>query len=757
MGPTYFRLSPLAVALAKIPRAARFARRQPRGMQRHPAMLSLGAAMLAGASFAPSHALAQAKAETTLPEVKVKEGVRSDNYDTGVSTIGGGVPMAIRDIPQSVTVINSALMQAQGATSLADALRNVPGITMGAAEGGSIGNNFNLRGFSARTDLYLDGMRDRGQYYRDVFSLDAVEVLQGPSSMLFGRGSTGGVINQVSKLPSLVPFGTAALSVGTQPSVRATLDFNQPIDETSAYRLAAMAQDVHSTRDVMKNQDFGFAPSLRFGIGTPTEVTLNALLTHNHDMPDYGLPPVNGAPADVNRKNFYGSTDDRTIQDVVNLNATISHRFSAVGHVAQSDAVLALLDRRTRVGPQQRRHHHRRRLHAFPATNLSNTTSLPYDLLFVGLGSHDRNITDTSLYNQTDLITEFVTGPIKHALIAGLELGQDTNNAQNYSRNIPGNPNNYFLAVSLPSPAYQPAGGLPSVTGNLVQASATDVAPYVSDTMSIGDFWKAIAGVRYDRYNASLTNTISLPPSASQSVGFTSVRAGVIYQPTETQSYYLSYGTSFNPSLETLALTNGQQSLDPETSRQYELGAKWDLLDGNLSLTAAIFDTEKDNVRSQISTGVYELTGDIRVKGFQLSAAGRLTRNWQVFGGYTYLDAEIVKASVLDGTQGKVPANTPQNSATLWTTYNFTSAWQAGTGIAYMSDRYASNNNAVKVPDYVRWDAMVGYQQPQYGIQLNVFNLANRLNYDALIPSDRGRSVPGTNLQAMLTATYKFY
>ena len=162
-------------------------------------------------------------------------------------------------------------------------------------------------------------------------------------------------------------------------------------------------------------------------------------------------------------------------------------------------------------------------------------------------------------------------------------------------------------------------------------------------------------------------------------------------------------------------------------------------------------------MRSQISTGVYELTGDIRVKGFQLSAAGRLTRNWQVFGGYTYLDAEIVKASVLDGTQGKVPANTPQNSATLWTTYNFTSAWQAGTGIAYMSDRYASNNNAVKVPDYFRWDAMVGYQQPRYGIQLNVFNLTNRLNYDALIPSDRGRSVPGTNLQAMLTATYKFY
>ena len=253
-----------------------------------------------------------------------------------------------------------------------------------------------------------------------------------------------------------------------------------------------------------------------------------------------GLPPVNGAPADVNRKNFYGSTDDRTIQDVVNLNATISHRFTPAVTLRNQRSTRTTRSAHASRAPTTSAPSPAASTAMFPATNLSNTTSLPYDLLFVGLGSHDRNITDTSLYNQTDLITEFVTGPIKHALIAGLELGQDTNNAQNYSRNIPGNPNNYFLAVSLPSPAYEPAGGLPSVTGNLVQASATDVAPYVSDTMSIGNFWKAIAGVRYDRYNASLTNTISLPPSASQSVGFTSVRAGVIYQPTETQSYYLS-------------------------------------------------------------------------------------------------------------------------------------------------------------------------------------------------------------------------
>jgi catecholate siderophore receptor len=275
--------------------------------------------------------------------------------------------------------------------------------------------------------------------------------------------------------------------------------------------------------------------------------------------------------------------------------------------------------------------------------------------------------------------------------------------------------------------------------------------------MSFAEYWKLVAGVRYDRYNASLTNSINPPPSASQNIGYTSVRAGVIFQPTEVQSYYISYGTSFNPSLETLALVNGQQSLDPETSRQYELGGKWDLMSGELSLTSAIFEIEKTNTRSQISTGVYELTGDVRVRGFQAAAAGRITRNWQVFGGYTFLDAEIVKASAFDGTQGKVPANTPRNSASLWTTYNLTAVWQVGTGFAYMSDRYASNNNAVKVDDYFRWDAMVAYRQPKYDVQLNVLNLTNRLNFDALIPSDKGRSVPGTNLQALLTFTYRFF
>ena len=262
----------------------------------------------------------------TLPAVRVTgQADSSGDFQPEMSSVGAKVPTALRDIPQAVVVVPKAVMQSQAATSFSDALRNVPGITIGAAEGGQIGNNINLRGFTARTDIYLDGFRDRGQYYRDTFDLDSIDVLYGPSSMLFGRGSTGGVINQVSKQPKLKTRADVSVMAGTHDRYRTTVDLNQPISDTAAFRINAFGQDLGSTRDVMKNKDYGVAPEVRFGIGTPTEITLSALIQHNRDLPDYGMPPLNGHPAPVDRKTFYGFTDDRTIQDVQTLSARIVH------------------------------------------------------------------------------------------------------------------------------------------------------------------------------------------------------------------------------------------------------------------------------------------------------------------------------------------------------------------------------------------------------------------------------------------------
>lgn len=703
----------------------------------------------------PDFALAQPAApETALPEVTVRESAPTNDYAPGLTNVGR-VPAPVRDIPQTVNVINKAVMESQGATSLADALRSVPGITIGAAEGGSIGNNFNLRGFSARTDLYLDGMRDRGQVYRDVFSLEQVEVLKGASSMLFGRGATGGVINQVSKVPDLTARKEVSATVGTQPSLRVTADLNQPLSETSAFRISAMGQDVSSTRDVMENKDFGVAPSLRLGIGTPTEITLSGLFTHNRDMADYGLPPLNGRPAPVDRHNFYGLTDDRTIQDVTQLTAKVSHKLSPSQTLQNQTRYARYRVDAKESGPNNVGTRNGLGVYTpFPSSNSANATALPASRLFVGVGSHDRIIKDESLYNQTDLISRFETGSLRHELLVGLELGHDRNRVENSSRNLAGSP--FFASVPLDSPGSVAGANLPSTGGNAVSASASAFAPYVNDTVSLGKHWKVVGGVRHDRYSASLNNSISAPASASQTTDFTSVRTGLLYQPDDFQSYYASYGTSFNPSLEALTVTNGTQGLDPERNRSVEIGGKWDLLNGDLSFSSALFQTDKTNARSQISTGVYELAGDVRVRGFEVGAAGRITRKWQVLAGYTYLDPRIVKSSPFEATQGNMLANTPRHSASLWTTYDYTPEWEVGTGLTYMSERFAANNNRVQVPDYVRWDATVAYHQPKFDVRLNVLNLANRLNYEQVIPSDRGRAVPSIDRTALLTVTYKY-
>ncbi|MEO8459006.1 MAG: TonB-dependent siderophore receptor [Dokdonella sp.] len=679
---------------------------------------------------------------TPLGKVEVKATEHDFRADT--SSIGGKVPTALRDIPQSITVIDRSLLEAQGATSFQDALRNVPGITIGGAEGGQIGNNINLRGFTARTDIYLDGFRDRGQYYRDTFNLDAIEVLKGPSSMLFGRGSTGGVINQTSKQPFVGTLDQITATIGTGERYRISGDFNHSISDTAAARVNVFGQDIHSDRDVMTSRDAGIAPTLRFGIGTPTEITLSALLQRNHDMPDYGLPPLNGQPAPVDRRNFYGLTDDRTNQDVDVVSVLVEYKFS---------------DQFSLRNQVQYSHYTIDARETAPNTVVTadgitlnrttgNYTTDPIESLLVQLASHDRDITDTSFYNQTDFVGKFSTGSVAHTLIAGAELGRDTYTNQSYSRS--GLP-----LVSLIDPEYfTSSANIVTTATNRASGHADTYAVFANDTIKFDPHWQAVVGLRRDRYSAELTNTTSSPPSADQTIEFTSVRGGLIYQPTEAQSYYVSYGNSFNPSLEALTVSNGTQALPPEKNRSYEIGAKWNALGNTLDVTAALFQIEKTDARTQLSPGVYSLDGNVRVRGFELGATGRINEHWQLFGGYTRLNAEIVRA--LDGTQGNVPANTPRNSATIWTNFTITPEWDIGGGATYLSSRFANNSNTVSAGGYARIDATIAWHQPKYDVRLNLLNLTDRTYFDSLIPSDGGRAVPGIGRTALVSVNYRF-
>jgi catecholate siderophore receptor len=694
---------------------------------------------------APAAPANTAADQATLPTIGIAAQAEQQDFQAERSTVGAKTPTALRDIPQTVTVINKSLLASQGATSFQDALRNAPGVTIGGAEGGQIGNNINLRGFTAQNDIYLDGFRDRNQYYRDTFDLEELEVLYGPSSMLFGRGSTGGVINQVSKKANLQDSAEVSTMVGTDDRYRSTVDVNHQLTDTSAIRLNAFGQSLGSTRDEMKNKDYGIAPEVRFGIGTPTEVTISALIQHNYDMPDYGVQALNGHPAPVPKNTFYGLTSDRTIQDVQTFTAGIKHKFSDdLTLQNQTQFSHSLTDARETAaqavltGP----------LASSTALTNGNYTTLSPSQLFIKLQSHDRVIENHALYNDTSLEYKFNTGPIKHDLIAGIELDHDSYSNQAYTRNN-------LPVVSMVDPAYlSTPAGVTTTVGNYANSGSNEIAGYVNDTMSLGQHWKVIGGLRWDRFQAQIHNTISLPGYASQTNFFTSVRAGVIYQPDDWQSYYVSYGTSFDPSLEALTVTNLTQNLAPETTKSYEVGSKWDLLGGNLSVTSAFFHEEMNNARTQVSPTEYELDGDIRVEGFQAGVTGHITDKWQIFGGYTYMDAIVLKA--LDGTQGHVPANTPRNTLALWSTYAITPHWEIGGGPTYMSPRYASNTNYVQVPGYTRWDATAAYHAKKYDVRLNLLDLTNKMYYDALIQSDGGRSVPGIGRTLLATLDYRF-
>lgn len=683
----------------------------------------------------------KAKEQRTLPTVKVEAQNLKEDYNPAISSIGGKNPTAIQDIPQTVTVINQAVMKAQAATTLKDVLRNVPGITMSAGEGGQIGDNINIRGYNARTDIFLDGFRDRGQYSRETFFLDAVEVLKGPSSMLFGRGSTGGVINQVSKKSQLEASKEINLAVGTDNYQRLTADINQPISASAALRVSVLAHEEDSSRDVAQNKRYGIAPTIGFGLGTDTQVHLSGILQRNDDIPDYGLPfTPNGSkanpsrPVDVPNENFYGFSNDFFEQDIKTLNLNISHKIS--------DALT--LRNQTQFQEVQTK--------AAP-TVFSGVTSTT-----VNRARREREQNDSSLFNQTDLIIKAVTGSVAHEITTGVEIGVDEYERIGY--NWTGLPSQTLL-----NPTYgpTPSTATRSLSASRAENEADTLAFYINETAKLNAHWQAVLGVRWDRFEVtskSIDNTSGVVTPLSRDDDMPSVRAGIIYQPKRSHSYYFSYGTSFNPSGEALTLSSSATSfsnanLEPEENRSLELGAKWDALDSTLALSSAIFHVEKDNARTiDPLTNTVTLSGTTRVQGVELGASGQLSKNWQLFAGYTYLDGEIVELrDTSSDLSGNALPNTPEHSASLWTAYGISDAWKVGGGVVYTGERYLNNSNTSMVDGYTRFDASLSFVQTQYQVQLNLLNLTDEEYFDVASAS---RATPAKARSAVLTVSYQF-
>ncbi len=709
----------------------------------NPANIPLARHLLAGTaiglalSLSVPHQVHAQQAPVTLPPVSVEADRPSDQYQNynAATPSSPRLSTPLRDTPQSIDVVTRKAMDEQGITTLESALNNVTGVTAGAGEGGvPSGDNTFIRGFSARTDMFLDGVRDFGPFFRDTFNTDAVEVLKGPSSMIFGRGSTGGVINQVSKTPLLDKFVSGTVGFGTDMTRRVTVDGNYIVDQSSgtAFRMNAMAHHNEvADRDVVENNRFGFAPSITWGLGLPTEITLSYYHQSDSNIPDYGHPYLSGSPIQVPRDNFYGLANndyEKTNANVLTLKA--KHDFSDSLKL-QNTLRYGRYDRDSIQTPPR-------------SPNLAANT--------VSRSRNARLTEDTILINQTDLTSKFQTGFIEHTLVTGLDVSKETSNAT--ARSVTG-----ATAANLWNPdPYSGSGG--NITqGAHTEVIATSVGIYAIDTLKLSPEWEITGGLRWDRFDADSENAAT-DVQLSRTDTKPSYRAGIVYKPVTTASVYAAYGTSFNPSAEQLTLANtatstNSSNVGPEENETYEIGGKWDV-SRQLSLRTALFRIEKTNARTQDpndTTDFIVLEGKQRVDGVEFQATGNITDKWQVIAGYTYMDGEIV-SSRSAAEVGKRVSNLSPHTAVLWTTYQVANDWQIGGGARFIDQRYNNNTNASYVPGYVLFDATVGYRlTDNVDFRLNGYNLTDEEYYGRV---GGGHAVPGAGRSAVLTTAFKF-
>lgn len=691
--------------------------------------------------------------DAVLPEVSVSVSKEAEEkFRADSSSVATKTETALRDVPQSVSVVTQELIESQRAFNLRDALRNVSGLSIAAGEGGRTGDSITLRGYSASSDMYLDGVKDNGQYNRDTFFIERAEVLKGASSVMFGRGSTGGVINQVTKQADGKTRMEGNVSYGTDDFKRVTIDAGTALNDVVSVRLNALWQDADSFRDENYVEREGLAPSIKFTFNDKTSLTLNYLYQHENSVYDYGLPMFRGRPADVSRSQFYGVEDDLLQHYVTNVaTATLSHAFTDDFSVKNT----------LRYGDYYRKY----RSTLINSVNQNNATVRFRQAL---RDSHQQN-----LINQTDFVWTAPLFGMPNTLAFGTEFGRE--NFDLRTKNSLRGASQDSAAISIFDPQFTAGSWFNNraddFSGTLAsnrQFEAKTRAAYVQDQLEITKQWKLLAGIRYDHFEMDQTDVLTPANDEFDSTNHAwSPRVGVVWQPTETQSYYVSYGESFNPFAEqfSVADTASEQDIEPEENRNTEIGLKWDLFNGGLTFTSAIYRLEKNNARmtDPLNANGSVLGGQTRVNGFELGLAGEVASGWNVSAAYSYMDSEVTKSTntatgSVTGTtlipiEGMELANVPRHSGTVWTTYRFLQNWEIGGGLYASGSRYTDTVEEVKLPGYVRLDAVLAYHQPKYDVQLNVYNLLDKRYYE----SGQVRSaLPGVPLSGMLTFSVRY-
>jgi catecholate siderophore receptor len=682
-----------------------------------------------------------------LPTVKV-EGEAEKGYEAPASSLTR-LPKPLVTTPQSVTVVPEAVLEEQQVTTVREALRNVSGITMSAGEGGRQGDAFIVRGFSAQNDISRDGARDLGWYSRDTFNLEGVEAYFGPSAVLFGRGSTGGAVNLVTKKPKKTSFQDVALSGGTAPSGRLEVDLNEAVNEKLQLRLNAMGElGSAAARNVVTDNRAGVAPSLRYQLSDNTAFEADYLFQRESGVPDYGQPYFNSYPVsttlDVPRESFYGvEGSDKTRVDA----------HVASGRLLQRFGEGVLFTNTLRYGRVVRFWRPPAPRGLTPATEPTT----------IGRQRFETETDNSYLANLADVRGNFETGFLKHTTNAGVELTWEKRGQGRFNLNAVGLPTGANLPADLFDPDPQP--DLSSVERVFSTANTSvqrTMGLYVADQVEVGRYVEVLGSLRYDVFNTDYVTTAATGVKSrfQNSDHLLNWRAGVVLKPMEGTSVYGMYGTSANPSAEVGTLSVDTVSLEPEKNTIVEAGAKGSFLGDRLGLSGAVFRITKTDARvpnTDPDGPPQILAGEQRVQGFNVGVAGTITSGLKVLANYTLMDSAITEHTNPYLVGQRLP-NTPRHSISLWSTYQVLENLSVGGGAVYQDVTSVNNptaNTAVtnKVPNFWRFDAFANYAWGKAQLQLNLYNLTDALYYDQYYS---GQAVPAEGISALLTARYRF-
>jgi catecholate siderophore receptor len=700
------------------------------------ALLALPAVSLAQDTRPPG------EATVVLDPMEVRS-PRADGYNVKEATVATKTATPLLDTPQSVSVLSKDFLADTAVTSIGEATRYLPGV--GVAQGEGNRDTVVLRGNSSTGDYFVDGVRDDVQYYRDFYNIDRLEVLKGPAGMIFGRGGPGGILNRVTKqaTPGSASFYEFSALAGSWEQFRTTFDVNQAVSRDATLRLTGVYEDAGSYRDGVALQREGLNPTAAFRLGERTVLRAGFEYFHDERVADRGIPSYQGKPLATDSSTFFGDPDrSPTDTDVVAFSASLDHAF-ANGATLRNSTRYATYDKFYQ--------------NVFPgAVNPAGT--------LVAISAYNQATDRENLFNQTDYVVPFTTGPIEHKLLLGLELGrQETDNFR-----ATGSSSATGLAslgsVSIANPRYSgPLFFRQSATDADNHSVAEVVAVYVQDQLQLLPRLQLIAGARFDHFTVDFTDQRT-GATLNTADDLVSPRAGLVFKPAERVSLYTSYTLSHVPrageQLAGLSVTNA--ALEPEQFENLEVGAKWDATD-KLSFAAAAYRLDRSNQAitdpaagnaGGPPAGTLMLVDGQQVRGFELSAAGHLTRRWTLNAGYAYQDGET------QSDNGAIPSGTripqlPRNTFSLWNRYDFTASWGAGLGVIYRDELFAAADNTVTLPDFVRYDAALFYRFNRHlHAQLNVENLFDT-GYHATAHNNTNIT-PGSPLAIRLGVTARF-